>query len=106
VIVGPFGEALTLDKLPRPRQSIYWNMRQKAQVLAAVEGGLLTAEEACERYDMAMEELASWNNAVKRSGVPGLRLTQAQKYRKLWTQQQIDAEKVRQMTSRRPISKH
>jgi hypothetical protein len=55
-IIGPLGEALTIETLPPPHTT-RWVVRRKAQVLAAVKGGLLSIEEACERYDLSLEEL-------------------------------------------------
>ena len=48
-IVGPTGAALTLADLP-PANTQRWVIRRKAEVVAAVRGGLLTREEARERY--------------------------------------------------------
>jgi hypothetical protein len=43
--------------------------------VAAVRGGLLTFDEACARYALAMEELISWQGALQKSGMRGLRIT-------------------------------
>ncbi|GAC1584109.1 MAG: hypothetical protein NVS3B5_18760 [Sphingomicrobium sp.] len=56
-------------------------------VVAAVNGGLLTIAEACERYDLALEEFASWQRAIERSGMAGLRATKLQHYRDLYERQ-------------------
>ena len=56
--IGPVGEPLTLDTLP-PRSTTRWVVRRKAEVVAAVNGGLLTVDEACERYGLTLEEFAS-----------------------------------------------
>ena len=79
-VIGPFGEKLTLDRLPA-RDTIRWTVRRKAEVVAAVQGGLLTFEEACSRYALAMEELISWQGAHQSSGMRGLRITRSQRYR-------------------------
>jgi len=79
-VIGPCGEALTLASLP-PRGASRWTVRRKAEVVAAVEGGLLTFDEACARYSLSIEELTSWQRAVHRSGMPGLRVTRIQLYR-------------------------
>lgn len=79
-VIGPFGEALTMVGLP-PRQTARWTIRRKAEVVAAVEGGLLTFDGACERYSLSLEELTSWQRALHRSGMPGLRVTRSQQYR-------------------------
>lgn len=78
-VIGPLGEALTLESLP-PTDTVRWTPRRKAEVVAAVAGGLLTFDEACERYSLSIEELASWQRAVDRSGMPGLRVTRTQEY--------------------------
>ena len=49
--------------------------------MAAVNGGLLSIPEACERYDLTLEEFASWQRAVEREGLPGLRISRAQFHR-------------------------
>lgn len=86
-VIGPLGELLTLDSLP-PRDTRRWVVRRKAEVVAAVNGGLLTIDEACERYDLTIEEFAAWQRAVDRSGMQGLRVTKLQHYRDLYERQQ------------------
>lgn len=86
-VVGPLGQSLTLANLP-PAGTTRWVPRHKAEVVAAVEGGLLSIDNACERYDLTLEELASWQRAVDRSGIPGLRVTQLQRYRKIYERRQ------------------
>lgn len=86
-VIGPLGERLTFDKLPAPDTS-RWVVRRKAEVVAAVNGGMLTIEEACARYQLTLEEFASWQRAVERSGLPGLRVTRAQHYRDLYERRQ------------------
>ena len=79
-VTGPCGERLTRDKLPELGTS-RWVARRKAEVVAAVNGGLLSIREACERYELTLEELVSWQRAVEREGVPGLRATRVQQNR-------------------------
>lgn len=81
-VIGPLGEQLTLQSLPAPTER--WTCRRKAEVVAAVNGGLLTIDEACGRYRMSVEELASWMRAEERMGMPGLRATRVQENRDLW----------------------
>jgi len=85
-IVGQFGQSLSRDSLP-PANTSRWVVRRKAEVVAAVEGGLLTIAEACERYDLTLEELASWQRAVEREGIAGLRATRVQHYRHIHERQ-------------------
>jgi Protein of unknown function (DUF1153) len=86
-VIGPLGESLTVDSLPPPGTT-RWVVRRKAEVVAAVNGGLLTVSEVCERYDLTLEEFASWQRAIDRSGMPGLRVTRIQHYRDLYERQQ------------------
>ena len=86
-VIGPLGEPLTLDNLPPPTTT-RWVIRRKAEVVAAVNGGLLSIEDACERYSLTAEEFASWQRAVDRSGMHGLRVTRLQHYRDLYERQQ------------------
>jgi hypothetical protein len=86
-VIGPLGEPLTLDSLP-PAGTTRWVVRRKAEVVAAVNGGLLSVDEVCERYDLTVEEFAGWQRAVERSGMPGLRVTRIQHYKSLYERQQ------------------
>ena len=86
-VIGPLGEPLTLDTLP-PADTTRWVVRRKAEVVAAVNGGLLTVDEVCQRYNLTVEEFASWQRAIDRSGMPGLRVTRIQHYKSLYERQQ------------------
>jgi len=79
-VTGPLGEKMTRADLP-PRDTSRWIARRKAEVVSAVNGGLLSLREACERYDLTLEEFASWQRAVDREGLSGLRVNRAQHYR-------------------------
>jgi hypothetical protein len=48
-VIGPTGAPLTVNDLP-PENTQRWVIRRKAEVVAAVRGGLLSLDEACERY--------------------------------------------------------
>lgn len=86
-VIGPLGEPLTLDTLPPP-STTRWVVRRKAEVVAAVSGGLLSVDEACARYGLTLEEFATWQRAVDRSGMAGLRVTRIQHYKSLYERQQ------------------
>lgn len=86
-VIGPLGEPLTLETLPPPTTT-RWVVRRKAEVVAAVSGGLLTVDEVCNRYGLTVEEFASWQRAIDRSGMPGLRVTRIQHYKSLYERQQ------------------
>lgn len=80
VVIGPTGQPLTVDDLPSP-ETKRWVIRRKAELVLAVRGGLISFEEACERYRLSNEELWSWGRHLDRHGVLGLRTTQIRNYR-------------------------
>ena len=86
MVIGPLGEPLSLDSLPSPGTT-RWVVRRKAEVVAAVNGGLLSIDDVCERYNLTIEEFASWQRSVDRSGMQGLRVTRLQHYRDLYERQ-------------------
>lgn len=71
---------MTLDELPPPNTR-RWVVRRKAEVVAAVRSGVLSLEDACQRYNLSVEEFLSWQRAIRTHGVPGLRTTRIQQYR-------------------------
>ena len=80
VVIGPDGHALTMADLPPPGTT-RWVVRRKAEVVAAVDGGLLTLDEARRRYSLSLEEFMVWEAVLHRHGLAGLRATRAQQYR-------------------------
>jgi hypothetical protein len=66
--------------LPGP-ETKRWVPRRKAEVVAAVKGGLISLDEACERYALTVEEFLSWQYSIDRHGLAGLRTTRIQQYR-------------------------
>ena len=79
-VIGPDGSPLTVADLP-PKDTKRWVIRRKAEVVAAVRGGLLTLDEACERYSLTNEEFIGWQQSIDRHGMAGLRTTRLQQYR-------------------------
>lgn len=71
---------LTLKDLPPPGTH-RWVMRRKAEVVAAVRNGLLSLEDACERYTLSVEEFLNWQELIDRHGVRALRATKVKDYR-------------------------
>jgi hypothetical protein len=57
-------------------------IRRKAEVVAAVRAGLISLEEACDRYRLSVEEFLSWQRLIDKHGLRGLRTTRLQQYRK------------------------
>jgi hypothetical protein len=79
-VLGPDGAPLTIADLPPPNTK-RWVIRRKAEVVAAVRGGLLSLEDACNRYKLTIDEFLSWQRLIDRHGLPGLRATKVQDYR-------------------------
>jgi len=64
-----------------PANTRRWVVRRKAAVVAAVQSGKLTLEEACRRYQLSEEEFRAWQRDYQTHGLPGLRATRIQQYR-------------------------
>jgi hypothetical protein len=79
-VIGPDGSPLTIADLPPPGTH-RWVIRRKAEVVAAVRGGLLSLEDACQRYTLTTEEFLSWQLSIDQHGLAGLRTTRIQHYR-------------------------
>ena len=69
-----------MGELP-PANTKRWVVSRKAAVVAAVQGGKITLEEACRRYQLTEEEFRAWQRAYDVHGLPGLRATRLQQYR-------------------------
>ncbi len=74
------GKQQILNELPPP-DTKRWVVRRKAAVVAAVKNGAITLEEVCRRYNLSVEEFLSWQEAIDKHGVRGLRVTRLQDYR-------------------------
>ena len=59
--------SLTIADLPAPSTN-RWVIRRKAEVIAAVYGGLVSLEEVCRRYTLTVEEFLSWQSLIDRRG--------------------------------------
>ena len=79
-VIGPTGAPLTLGDLP-PANTQRWVIRRKAEVVAAVRGGLLSLDDACAKYGLTNEEFLAWQQSIDRYGMAGLRTTRIQQYR-------------------------
>jgi transposase-like protein len=78
-VAGPL-RAASMTSLP-PADTRRWVVRRKAAVVAAVQSGKITLEEACRRYNLSEEEFRAWQRAFEAHGLPGLRATRLQQYR-------------------------
>ncbi len=76
----PDGSVMTRADLP-PADTRRWVASRKAAVVRAVACGLLTEDQARNRYGLSAEELQEWTQAVTRHGEEALKTTRIQKYR-------------------------
>lgn len=58
-----------------PVNTTRWVPRRKCAVVAAVEAGLLSLEDACRRYNLTVEEYTVWQLALNELGPAGLMTT-------------------------------
>jgi hypothetical protein len=63
-----------------PAHTKRWVSRRKAAVVLAIRAGVISREQAYERYGLSPEELAVWEAAFDRHGIRGLRITSLQNY--------------------------
>ena len=68
-VMGPQGP-LTAADLPT-HDTKRWTIRRKAEVVAAVRGGLLSLEDACRRYALDQQEFLSWQCCIDCYGLKG-----------------------------------
>ena len=80
-VMAPDGSPLTIADLPPPGTTKRWVIGRKAQVVAAVRGGLLSLDDACVRYTLTIDEFLSWQSSIDQHGLAGLRATRIQQYR-------------------------
>ncbi len=66
--------------LPAP-DTKRWVARRKAVIVEAVRSGAIDLTEVCRRYNLSIEEFLTWERAIEKYGVPGLRVTRLQIYR-------------------------
>ncbi len=74
--------AARLADLPPPNTK-RWVIRRKAEVVSAVRSGVISLEDACNRYKLSIEEFLSWQRLIDSHGLAGLRVTRLQDYRSL-----------------------
>jgi hypothetical protein len=74
---APLDVPVTLAELP-PANTERWVARRKAQVVAAVQAGLITLDEALARYKLSLEEFTGWQRGLYRHGLRGLQITHLQ----------------------------
>ena len=72
--------SVMLNNLP-PSNTKRWVVRRKAAVVQAVRSGAISLDDACRRYSLSVEEFLSWERAMDKHGLRGLRITRLQDYR-------------------------
>ncbi len=72
--------AVTLADLPPPGTT-RWVVSRKAAVVAGVKAGLLSLDEALQRYRISLDEFMCWKRLLDDFGVKGLRVTRIKEYR-------------------------
>jgi hypothetical protein len=80
-LAGHECDQLACRELPEPGTQ-RWTPTRKAQVLLAIQGGLLTFAEACGRYGLTAEELACWEQSFSWGGKHGLAVARITQHRK------------------------
>jgi hypothetical protein len=71
LVMGPHGNPLSVADLPQPGTH-RWVIRRKAEIVAAVRGGLLSLADACSRYALTVEEFLAWQRSLDSHGLRGL----------------------------------
>ena len=65
-----------------PSDTVRWVASRKIMVLAAIDAGSLSIEEACLMYRLSIEEIASWSRLTELYGSDGLKISRLGEYRK------------------------
>ena len=65
-----------------PSNTVRWVASRKTMVLAAIDAGSLSMEEACLMYRLSIEEIASWSRLTDLHGTDGLKTSKLEKFRK------------------------
>lgn len=68
------------DDLPNANDC-RWTPRRKANLLLAIDGGVVGIELALTRYALSRDELAAWRRDIGRHGYNALKTTKLKKYR-------------------------
>lgn len=76
----PSGKVFSQADLP-PEDTRRWVASRKAAVVRGVVYGLITQDEALERYKLTEEEFGQWIAAINEHGEDALKTTALQRYR-------------------------
>ncbi|KAA0921031.1 DUF1153 domain-containing protein [Aquicoccus porphyridii] len=78
----PGGTVMSRSDLP-PATTARWVASRKAAVVRGVVYGLISQDEALDRYGLSKEEFLEWVAAVTGFGEDALKVTRLQRYRQL-----------------------
>ena len=78
----PDGKIMSRGDLPNPKTR-RWVASRKAAVVRGVTYGLISKDEALERYSLSEEEFTHWVHSVANHGEDALKTTTTQRYRQL-----------------------
>jgi len=78
----PNGQIMSRADLP-PAGTVRWVASRKAAVVRGVVHGLISQDDALERYRLSREEFLEWVAAFSEHGENALKTTRLQKYRQL-----------------------
>ena len=87
-----------------PSGRMRWVPQRKAEVVEAVRGGLLTLDQARERYALSIEEFLAWQHGVNLFGLAGLRVygSQGRDHAKSPPDEVISKARLSRKAARRP----
>ncbi len=71
-------------RLPPPG-TMRWGVRSKAAVVAAIRAGMLSLEDACQRYALSTTEYLTWEHGLDAAGLEGLGMAGRQEQRRGFT---------------------
>lgn len=75
------GGTVGIDGFP-PEGTTRWGFKKKTLVIRAVTAGMLTLQEALDRYHMTEREFRLWEKGLSEDGTAGLMLTKFQHRRR------------------------
>ncbi|HWD50707.1 MAG TPA: DUF1153 domain-containing protein [Rhizomicrobium sp.] len=80
LIVEDESESIAFSDLPLPTTK-RWTPKLKATIVSAVKCGLLSLDDACDRYALSVDEFVGWQDAIEHYGLGGLRRRDIQEHR-------------------------
>ena len=89
-VLGRDGQEVPLVKIPcrivvnnlPSANTIRWTIRRKVEIVTAVRNGILTLDEACERYRLSAEEFLHWERLIASLVLFCLKATRLKLYRR------------------------